>query len=402
MILSLVVIVVLGLLSNRLFTWLKLPGLLGMILVGVAVGPYGLNWLEAPILENAADVRLIALIVILLRAGLGLEKQLLKSVGSVALKMSALPCLMEGFTVMAVSRLLLGLPWAEAGMLGFIVAAVSPAVIVPAMLQLKEQGWGMQRGIPIIVLAGASVDDVFAITLFTAFLGIGTQAGGSLLGQVARIPLEIVGGVLLGGFVGWALAILFQRVKVSHLESVGITIAGAFATLVVGQQLHLAGLLGVMTMGLLLLEKAPGRSARLEQTLNVVWFFAQIFLFVLIGAEVDVALAWQAGLAGLGIIAAGLLARTAGVMLALAGSALTRKERIFTAIAYLPKATVQAAIGGIPLAMGVGSGGVILAIAVLAVVLTASLGAIAIKATAPHLLEREPVARQEPVAGTAD
>ncbi len=390
MILSFALIVVFGLLANRLFTRLKLPGLLGMILIGIAVGPYGLDWLDPSILENAADIRLIALIVILLRAGLGLEKQLLKKVGRVALKMSSIPCLLEGFTIMGISRLLLGLPWAEAGMLGFIVAAVSPAVIVPAMLQLKQEGWGMKRGIPVIVLAGASVDDVIAITLFTAFLGIGTQAGGSLVVQIARIPLEIVGGIVLGGVVGWGLAVLFDRVTVSHLEGVGITVAGAFATLVLGDQLGIASLLGVMALGFMLLERAPHRSQRLEQSLNYVWFFAQIFLFVLIGAEVDVTLAWQAGLAGLAIIAAGLLARTLGVMLALLGSALTRRERIFAAIAYMPKATVQAAIGGIPLAMGVASGGTILAIAVLAVVITASLGAIGIKVTAPRLLEREP------------
>jgi solute carrier family 9B (sodium/hydrogen exchanger), member 1/2 len=389
MILSIALIVVLGLLANRLFTWLKLPGLLGMILVGVAVGPYGLNWLDASVLENATDIRLIALIVILLRAGLGLEKHLLKSVGSVAIKMSAIPCLLEGFTIMGVSRLVLGLSWVEAGMLGFIVAAVSPAVIVPAMLQLKEQGWGMRRGVPVIVLAGASVDDVFAITLFTAFLGMATQAGGSPVGQIARIPVQIVGGILLGAVVGWGLAVLFRRVHVSHLEGVGITLAGAFVTLIIGEYLGVASLLGVMALGFLLLEKAAHRSARLEHSLNTVWFFAQIFLFVLIGAEVDVTLAWQAGLSGLVIIGAGLLARSLGVTLALLGSPLTRQERLFAAIAYMPKATVQAAIGGIPLAMGIASGGTMLAIAVLAVVITASLGAVAIKVSAPRLLERE-------------
>jgi solute carrier family 9B (sodium/hydrogen exchanger), member 1/2 len=200
--------------------------------------------------------------------------------------------------------------------------------------------------------------------------------------------VQIGGGILLGALIGWGLAALFRQVRLSHLEHVGITLTGAFAALLIGDHLGLASLLGVMTLGVLLLEKAPDRAVRLENTLNQIWFFAQIFLFVLIGAEVNLAVAWQAGLAGLAVIALGLVARTIGVQLALLGSELTRKERLFTAIAYLPKATVQAAIGGIPLAMGIPSGATILAIAVLAVVISASLGAAAIKATTPLLLDR--------------
>lgn len=213
MILSILLIVTFGMVAGRLFSKLNLPGLLGMIIVGVALGPHGLGLLDPTILENSRDIRMIALLVILLRAGLGLEKDLLKSVGAIAAKMSAIPCLLEGFTITGVAHLLLKLPLVEAGMLGFIVAAVSPAVIVPAMLQLKERRLGMKSGVPVIVLAGASIDDVFAITLFSVFLGLGTQSGDAPLWQIARIPVQIIGGVVLGALAGWGLDQLFRRCR---------------------------------------------------------------------------------------------------------------------------------------------------------------------------------------------
>ena len=388
MILSLLIILAVGMLVNKVFTRLKLPGLLGMIIAGILVGPYGLGLLDDSLLRNATDIRMLALVVILLRAGLGLEKEMLKRVGWAAIKMSAIPCLMEGFAVMWISHRLLGLPWVEAGILGFVLAAVSPAVVVPSMLALKEQRLGEEKGVPVIILAGASVDDVFAITLFTTFLSMAMQAGQPLLGQVAQIPLRIVGGILLGALLGWLLHKLDERVHMSDMGRLGLVIIAALAALLLGEELHLAGLLGVMTLGFVLLEKANGLAAKVDGPLNKIWFFAQIFLFVLIGAETNVAVAWQAGLAGLAIIAVGLSARSLGVMIALQGSALNAKEKLFCAIAYMPKATVQAAIGGIPLAMGIPSGMVILAIAVLAVMITASLGSWGIKVGAPHLLEQ--------------
>lgn len=389
MILSIVLIVTLGMIASMFFNKLGLPGLLGMIIVGVIIGPYGLNILAPAILDNASEIRLMALVVILLRAGLGLEKELLRRVGGTAIKMSAIPCLLEGFTIMVVAHVLLALPLAEAGMLGFIVAAVSPAVIVPAMLQLIGQGRGMKRGVPVIILAGASVDDVFAITLFTVFMGIASQAEQSLVGHIIRLPVQIVGGIVLGALIGLGVAPLVRRLNASHLEYIGIMLSGAFFVLLVGEHLQIAGLLAVMMLGFILQEKAPKQAERAAKTLGQVWFFAQIFLFVLIGAEVNLVVAWQAGISGLIIIAAGLLARAMGVWLSLTGSDLTGKERLFAILAYTPKATVQAAIGGIPLAMGFDSGAIILAIAVLAVVITASLGAIAIKSMAPRLLTQD-------------
>ena len=391
MIQSIAIILILGTLGSMTLTRIGLPGLLGMMIVGVLIGPYGFNLLDASIMDSAVDIRMMALVVILLRAGLGLNKEVLKSVGTVAIKMSAIPCLLEGFTVTAVAYCLLALPLAQAGMLGFIIAAVSPAVIVPSMLHLKEKGWGMDKGIPVIVLAGASVDDVFAITLFTAFLGMGLQTGGSMILQVGLIPLQIIAGIVLGLVASYVLYKLFRIKKLQLLSEQRMTfvVVAAFATLLIGERYHIAGLLGIMTIGFVLLEKAPEIASKLAGQLGKVWFFAQIFLFVLIGAQVDIYVAWQAGLAGLIIIAFGLLARTVGVFISLHGSALNHKEKLFCAIAYLPKATVQAAIGGIPLAMGIPSGAVILAIAVLAVMVTAPLGAVGIHTFAPRLLHKQ-------------
>jgi solute carrier family 9B (sodium/hydrogen exchanger), member 1/2 len=397
MIQSILIVLLLGLLADRLFRVLGLPGLLGMILVGVAVGPYGAGLLDPLLLAASADVRMLALVVILLRAGLGLEKDVLQKVGPQAIKMSAIPCLLEGFAAMLAAHTLLGLPLIEAGMLGFILAAVSPAVVVPAMLSLKERGLGMDKGVPVIVLAGASVDDVFAITLFTAFVGLSSEAGESLLLQIARIPVQIAGGVLLGIAGGWLLYRLFRQksVRLRGMERLALLVAAALAILVIGQRLELAGLLGVMTLGFVLLERANGIAADLQRALDRIWFVAQILLFVLIGAEVNMSVALQAGLVGLGVVLIGLVGRATGVLIALHGSKLNAKERAFCALAYLPKATVQAAIGGIPLAMGLASGEMILAIAVLAVVLTASLGAVGIHALAPRLL-------QGPATGSVD
>jgi NhaP-type Na+/H+ or K+/H+ antiporter len=390
MITSIVLVLLLGIIGNKLFARFRVPGLLGMIIAGVALGPHVLGLLDESILANSADIRLLALVIILLRAGLELNKETLRRVGAVAIRMSAIPCLMEGGTVTIVAHYLLGLPLIQAGMLGFILAAVSPAVVVPSMLALKAEGRGMDKGIPIIILAGASVDDVFAITLFTAFLGLGTQAGGSVLLQVGQIPLQVAGGIVLGVVAGFGMYRLYDSswVDLARMEQLALLIAAALTVVAIGQRTHIAGLLAVMTLGFILLEKNNGLAAAMERDLSKVWFFAQIFLFVLIGAEVNIQVAWQAGLAGVAVILAGLIGRGAGVMLALTGSELNMGERLFCAIAYSPKATVQAAVGGIPLAMGVAGGAVILAVAVLAIIITAPLGAIGIRMAAPRLLQQ--------------
>ncbi|MCT4563725.1 MAG: cation:proton antiporter [Maledivibacter sp.] len=390
MIKSILLILLLGILGNKVFNFIKLPGLLGMILVGIIIGPYGFNLLDKAILDNSSDIRMLALIVILLRAGLGLNRETLNKVGKVAIKMSAIPCLFEGFTITLVAYKLLGIPFLEAGMLGFIVAAVSPAVVVPSMLYLREKGLGMKKGIPIIILAGASVDDVFAITLFTTFIGLSFNTQSTIALQLLQIPMQVIGGILIGIIFGYILYKIYRykNIKLNDMEKLAILIISSLMIVIIGDTAHIAGLLGVMTLGFILLEKANDFASNFEIELNKVWFFAQIFLFVLIGAEVNIYVAWKAGLIGALIILIGLIARSIGVIIALQGSNLNIKEKIFCTIAYSPKATVQAAIGGIPLAMGVASGNLILAIAVLAVILTAPLGAVGIKLLAPILLEK--------------
>lgn len=389
MIQSIMLILILGLLANKLFTKIKLPGLLGMIFVGIFLGSYSMNLIDSSIMDNASEIRYIALIIILLRAGLGLNKEVLKKVGKTAAKMSAIPCLIEGFVILFVANKLLGLPILESGMLAFIIAAVSPAVVVPSMLELKERKLGYKKGVPIIILAGSSVDDIFAITLFTAFLGMGTNSGGSLGRQLLNIPIEIFGGVLMGIIAAGILILIFKSKKIntSDLEKLCILLVIAFAAKVIGDKIHVSGFLAIMTIGFLLLEYVKTTAHKIEKSLNKIWFFAQIFLFVLIGASVNINVALEAGLLGIVIIVIGLIGRTLGVIIALMGSNLNFKEKIFCAIAYSPKATVQAAIGGVPLAVGVASGELILAIAVLSIIITAPIGAIAIKLTAPLLLE---------------
>ncbi len=395
---SIIMILLFGLIANRLFQSIKLPGILGMILVGIVLGPYVSNRLDMEILSLSKDIRMLALIIILLRAGLGLNKDSLKRVGAVALRMTAIPCILEGLTIMGIAHYLLGLSLVDAGMLGFIIAAVSPAVVVPAMISLKEKGLGIKKGVPIIILAGASADDIFAITLFYSFLSMaisGSQA--SLLSQIAKIPIEIIGGILLGILLGYALSIFFKksRIRLRETEEILILIIAAIGMTLVGEKVHIAGLLAVMTAGFVILEKSSKQAEKLSIALSHIWVCAEIFLFVLIGAEVNIHVALQAGLLGVLIIIIGLMGRSIGVFIATSHSHLNWKERLFCAIAYMPKATVQAAIGGIPLAAGAATGDTILALAVMAIVITAPLGAVGIKLSAPILLEKDFIMENE-------
>jgi len=331
-----------------------------------------------------------ALIIILIRAGLGLKRESLKQVGGVALRISSIPCLMEGFTVLAAAYYFLDFSFAEAGMLGFIIAAVSPAVVVPGMLDLKEQGYGDDKQIPTLLLAGTSIDDVFAITLFTFFLGLGVSGGGNVLLELGRIPLSIGGGIAGGLIVAAGLLYLFKMkgLTTRHTEKLLLLLAIAILYYEFGEWIGIASLLGVMTIGFVILEKREDMAHDFSEKLAKVWVFAQIILFTLVGAEVNIEVALEAGLIGVAIIAIGLVARSIGVWLATMGTNMNNKERLFCIIAYTPKATVQAAIGSLPLAAGVEGGSVILAIAVLSIVITAPLGAIGIKLSAPRLLNK--------------
>ncbi len=391
---SLAMIVLFGLLSNKLFEKFKVPGLLGMIIVGALIGPYGFNLLSEDILIASADLRKIALIVILLRAGLGIEREDLRKVGRPAINLSFIPGLLEGFTIAFISMKFFNFTFIQGGLLGFIIAAVSPAVIVPAMLDLMDKGIGKEKNIPTLILAGASIDDVFAITIFTAFLGM--YGGGSInvVAKIFSIPLSIILGVVIGGIIGIILTKIFTKYHIRDTEKTLYVLGSAillttFETLI-KSKIEIAGLLGVMAIGFIIYEKMPKVGWRIASKFNKVWVFAEILLFVLVGAQVNVALALDAGLKGVLLILIGLIARSIGVLISLIGTKLNMKEKLFCIFAYIPKATVQAAIGAIPLSMGVESGDLILSLAVLSIVITAPLGAMAIKATGPKLLEFKP------------
>jgi NhaP-type Na+/H+ or K+/H+ antiporter len=372
----------LGLICEKI----KLPGLLGMLFVGILLGPHCFNAITSDLEHISSELRNAALIVILIRAGLGISKQTLNKIGGPALRMSCIPGIVEGGVIIIVAHYLLGLPWLEAGMLGFIVAAVSPAVVVPQMLDLKEKRFGEHKEVPTLILAGASLDDVFAITIFYVFLNLGQGKGDKIAGELLKVPLSIVLGIIIGVLIGFILLLLFKKIHMRDTRKALIFMAAAILFQGLEHKIPVASLLGIMTIGFVILEKNNDLANRLANKFNKIWVLAEILLFVLIGAQVDITKIGSAGLIGLVIITAGLVGRSAGVLLALLKSELDVKERLFCVFAYIPKATVQAAIGAIPLSVGIASGDVILAIAVLSIIVTAPLGAIMIRTTAPKLL----------------
>ncbi|MDK2799790.1 MAG: solute carrier family (sodium/hydrogen exchanger), er 1/2 [Clostridiales bacterium] len=387
---SLAMIVLLGLLANTLFTKLKMPGLLGMLILGVVIGPYVFNWLDPNLLKVSADFRQIALIIILLRAGLGISRDDLTKVGSTAIKLSCIPGLIEGFTITFISTIILGFSFIEGGILGFIIAAVSPAVVVPQMLEFTEKGVGTDKGIPTLILAGSSIDDVFAITIFTTFLGLYSGSHVNIGIQILTIPISIILGIVIGFMIGLAMVRIFRKYHIRDTKKVLFILGSAIMLTalenILKNKIEIAGLLGVMAIGFIILEKRPKVAKRLAAKFNKIWIFAEILLFVLVGAQVNISVAFDAGVKGLMIIFIGLIGRSLGVVLSTLGTDLNWKERLFCVISYTPKATVQAAIGAIPLSLGVKSGEVILAIAVLSILVTAPLGAIGIKASAKRFL----------------
>ncbi|PUU90929.1 cation:proton antiporter [Halanaerobium sp.] len=394
MALSLALIILFALLFGRFFDRLKLPALLGMLLIGILLGPYGFDLISQDILNISSDLRMIALIVILIRAGLGIEKETLKKVGVPAVKLSFIPGLMEGAAVIIAAVYLLNFEFIEAGILAFIIAAVSPAVVVPQMLSLIEQGKGAAKGVPTLVLTGASVDDVVAITIFSAFLSIYGGQQINIYRQILNVPLAIFLGIILGTVIALFLIYIFKKYHIRDTKKALLILS--FGILMNSLEHFLEGiipiatLLGIMVIGFVIQERYSVLGKRLSSKFNKIWVFAELMLFVLIGAEVNIQLAFESGLLGLIIIAVGLTARSVGVLISLMGTELNLKERGFCVLAYTPKATVQAAIGAIPLAAGVASGELILALAVLSIVVTAPLGAAAIKTAGRHWLSGNP------------
>ena len=392
MLTSLSLVFLLGMLLSRAFQKIRLPGLLGMLVTGMILGPYALNMLDGSILGISADLRQIALIIILTRAGLSLDIQDLKKVGRPAVLMCFVPACFEIMGMILLAPQLLGISVLDAAIMGAVVGAVSPAVIVPKMLNLMEKGYGVKKSIPQLILAGASVDDVFVIVLFTAFTGL-AQGGTFSPASILSIPVSIGTGIAAGGLAGILLALFFQKVHIRDSAKVVILLSISFLMIELENRLKgyvpFSGLLAVMSIGIALQKKRYEAAARLSVKYSKLWVAAEVLLFVLVGATVDISYAMKAGAAAVILIFGVLIFRMAGVFFCLLGTDINRKERLFCMIAYMPKATVQAAIGGVPLAMGLGCGKIVLTVAVLAILITAPLGAFGVEQTYKRLLKAD-------------
>jgi NhaP-type Na+/H+ or K+/H+ antiporter len=405
MLTDIAIIIIVALLGNLVFSKLGLPGILGMVAAGIGLGPSGLDLINPEVLKLLKEFKTVALIVILIRAGLGISKETLNRIGGPAIRMGFIPAIVEGIAVTAAAYYLLGLPFFEAGMLGFIIAAVSPAVVVPTMLELKEGGFGQKKEVPTLVLAGASVDDVFAITIFGVFAGLAAGGSVDLTYLLFGVPVGVILGGAIGAGIGFVLVWFFKKyhlrdtMKVILFMIIAVVFYEVCELPDVKAMIPIAALLGIMAIGFVILEKYDLLANRLAQKFQKIWVLAEILLFVYIGTEVRIG-ELTGSLIGIGllILLIGLMIRSIGVWLSLLGSGLNSKERLFCIIAYLPKATVQAAMGAVPLAMvmegkmtsmTVESGEMILAIAVLSIVVTAPLGAIGIKVFGPKLLTQE-------------
>jgi len=389
---SISLIILTGLLADWAAKQLKIPGLVGMLFVGIACGPYVLDLMAPAMMSVSGDFRKIALIVILLRAGFELRRDTLHRVGRAALVMSIVPAVFEIAGVMLVAPKLLGISLMEAAILGAILGAVSPAVVVPLMIDFMDRGMGTRKGIPTLVLAASSVDDVFVIVLFTILLGMYGGDMGNLWAKLGAIPVSIVLGIAVGILLGLFLCWLFTRYDwrppKRTIVVMGVAIFITWLETAMERWVPIAGLLGVMAIGFIILEKSEPIAHLISRKLKKLWVFAELLLFVLVGAQVNIHVAWEAGAAGMLVIATGLLFRSVGTFLSLIGTPLNFNERFFCVVAYIPKATVQAAIGALPLAAGVASGEVILAVAVLSIIVTAPVGAIAIKFIGERILDR--------------
>ncbi|MBP1612590.1 MAG: cdu2 [Bacteroidetes bacterium] len=392
MLTSLAFIFLLGMFLGYFFMKLKLPGLLGMLLTGIILGPYVLNALEPSLLSVSVDLRQLALVIILTRAGLALDIKDLMKVGRPALLMCFVPACFEIVGMMLVAPPLLHISLLDAAIMGSVVAAVSPAIIVPKMLNLMDQRYGTNKSIPQMIMAGGSVDDVFVIVMFTAFTGLALGGDISPI-SFLQIPVSIATGLVLGVFLGWCLTRYFKRYHMRDSVKVLILLSVSFLLVALERVLKgivpISGLLAVMALGATLLKTYDALAVRLSGKFSKLWVGAEILLFVLVGATVNIEYALGAGLAAIAVILLALLFRMLGVFVCMIKTPLTTKERLFCMIAYLPKATVQAAIGSLPLAMGLPCGEIVLTVAVLAILITAPLGAFGIDMTYKKLLVQE-------------
>ena len=392
MLLSVGLILLVGMSLGWLCQKLKLPSLLGMLLTGVVLGPYVLDLLDPSILNISAELRKIALIIILTRAGLGLDISGLKKIGRPAVLMCFVPASFELLGMILIAPKLMGMTTLEAAIMGSVLAAVSPAVVVPRMVKLMDEGYGTAKGIPQLILAGASVDDVYVIVLFSTFTGMAQGGKASVLSFV-NIPVSIILGIAIGLALGFALAFFFKKVHLRDTSKVLIILSISFLLAAAEDRLSTAitfsSLIAIMFLGVGLQKKREEVAKRLSAKFSKLWVAAEVFLFVLVGATVNIGYLGNVGVKALLVIIGTLAFRMLGVFVCLLGTKLSSKERLFAMMAYTPKATVQAAIGGIPLAMGLACGETVLTVAVLAIVLTAPLGAFAIDLSYKKLLEKQ-------------
>ncbi len=389
MLLSIALIMLIGMASGYICRRLKLPGLLGMIITGIILGPYVLDLIDPSILNISADLRKIALIIILTRAGLTLDINDLKRVGRPAILMCFVPATFELAGMLLLAPRILGISLLEAAIMGAVVAAVSPAVVVPKMIKLIDEGYGTKKSIPQLILAGASVDDVYVIVLFSTFTGLAKGDRVSAMSFI-NIPVSVVLGIALGIASGWLLAVYFKKVHVRDTIKVIIVLSISFilvsAENALSTPITFSALIAVMFMGIALSRYRNETAVRLSGKFNRLWVGAEVVLFVLVGASVDIGYALSAGAGAVILIFSVLTFRIAGVFVCLTGTNLNMKERLFCMLAYTPKATVQAAIGSVPLAMGLSCGSIVLTVAVLAILITAPLGAFMIDLTYKKLL----------------
>lgn len=398
MLASLSLIFLVGFAMGAICQKLKMPRIIGMLVTGIVLGPYVLDFLDPSILSISSELRKLALIIILLKAGLSLDLKDLKKAGRPAILMSFVPatCEIAGYILFA--PLLLGINRIEASVMGAVLGAVSPAVVIPRMVMLMEEKYGTKKAIPQMIMAGASCDDIFVIVLFTTFLSM-AQGGSADIIDFVNIPVSIVLGIFLGAVTGYGLYLFFET-SYAHKHcvrnSTKVIIVLGFSMLLVSVEgwlegkVSVSGLLAVVSMACVIKIKSTAFvSKRLSEKFGKLWIAAEVVLFVLVGAAVDIRYTLSAGIAAVFMIFIALIFRTAGVLICTIKTKLNMKERIFCVIAYLPKATVQAAIGSVPLAAGLASGKIILSVAVLAIIITAPLGALGIDNTYKKLLEKE-------------
>lgn len=390
MLTSIAMILLLGLFAGWLFSKIKLPSLLGMIIVGIVVSPHAFNLLDESIISISEDIRRIALVIILTRAGLSLDVADLKKVGRPAVLMCFVPATIEIIAAVILAPVLQGVSILEAAILGSVIAAVSPAVIVPRMIRLIENGYGKNKSIPQLILAGASVDDVFVIVIFYAFTAL--ASGGNIsVGSFVQIPVSIFTGIVFGIGVGFVIVRFFRIFHIRDSIKILVILSLSFLILEVETRLKtyipISGLLAIMSMGITIKKQYNNLALRLSVKYNKLWLCAEVFLFVLVGATVDLRYVMQAGFSSVLLIFGALIFRMAGVFLSLLKTKLSLKERFFCMLAYTPKATVQAAIGTIPLSMGLECGNIVLTVAVLSILITAPFGAICVDNSYKKLLE---------------